>query len=281
MSLFIRASDLKRTKAVIKTGIFTLDEECGGLSHPSLTVISGEFGAGKSTLGYQVLSYALMAGWEAVVVDTEGTFSLKRITEIIKTQFRAEEMEFNESVLDRLHYALAPTLEELIGYKGLKGKKPSFEGRGVFEHIVGAKLVLIDSLGVIREEFPSRELFYARTKVLSRLIREIAKLRANGVSVIMTDHVYERPSGNGERRIYGGTYVEHFATHHIFIKKVKGIKRKIVTLDFPNCPEMEITAYICRAGLVDAVEASEEEVGECCGPFVKDPKHPRECKKNY
>jgi len=274
--VFVRVSDLKSTSK-IKTGILTLDEQCGGLSRSSFTVLSGEFGAGKTALGYQILAHVLMEG-EVAIIDTEGTFNLRRFAEIAKAQLEAEGVQFEDALLDKVHYALTPTLEELIGFKGFEGKKPVFEGRGVFEELKKRKFaaILIDSLGVIREEFPGRELLYARTKVMSRLVREFARLRAKGTTIIATNHIYEGIEG---KEIYGGSYIKHFATYHILIEKKGGIKRKVVTLDFPECPKMEITTYLCRAGLVDALEAEEEEVEECCGPFVKKVMHPRVCKK--
>lgn len=276
--MFVRASDLVKAKK-LRTGILTIDTECGGLSHPSFVVISGEYGSGKTALGYQLLSYALMDfDQDVAVIDTEGTFSLKRFAEIAKAHFEARGKEFDHSVLDRLHVALAPTLEELIGFKGFRGKKPVFEGRGVFGDLerINASAVLIDSLGIIREEFAGRELLYARTKAVARLVREIAGLRARGASVIATNHIYEGMKG---RDIYGGTYIKHFATYHILIEKKEGIRRKIVALDFPDCPNLSAGAFICRAGLIDRLEADEEEIEECCGAFVESPRHPLVCKK--
>jgi DNA repair protein RadA len=233
----------------ITTSSEALNELLGkGVETRAITEAFGEFGSGKSQLGFQLAINAQLPAdrgglnGEVVFIDTEGTFRPERIVQLAN----AVGLDSVEA-LKRIHVArayssdhqmlLADKIDELIR-----------SGKNI-------KLIVVDSLtSLFRAEFVGRGTLADRQQRLNRHMHALQKLAdKHNVAVFITNQVMANPAiffGNPTQAI-GGHIVGHAATYRLYLRKSKGQKRIARLIDSPHLPEGEAVFMVTEEGIKD------------------------------
>lgn len=235
----------------ITTGSLELDKLLGhGVETHGITEAFGEFGSGKSQLGFQLAVNAQLPveqgglNGEVVFIDTEGTFRPERIVQICAAK------GLNSSdVLKKIHHArahsadhqmlLAEKIEELI-------QKQNFN----------IKLVIVDSMtALFRAEYIGRGTLADRQQKLNKLMHILQRLSDKfNLAVYITNQVMANPAiffGNPTQAI-GGHILGHGSTYRLYLRKSKGEKRIARLIDSPHLPEGEAVFAVKTEGITDA-----------------------------
>lgn len=168
----------------ISTGLPQLDRAIGGsafgIPKKRMTLLTGPFSTGKTSLAFNILAQHQKAGMECLWVDTEGTFDKDHATMCgvdIGSLLLAKQSEYAEKVLD--------TIENFV----IHSKN---------------KLVVLDSYGglSIRDEMEkdaSGADFGAKAKMFTRWLRKIkVYLDMNNCSLIVMGYEYVRMGAPGK-----------------------------------------------------------------------------------
>lgn len=219
----------------------------GGIETQCITEFIGEYGVGKSQICMQ-LSITVQLSEEdgglngkALFIDTEGTFSPRRVYEI------AEARGLNpEETLENIMYARCYNSDHQI-----------FMAEKVFEIAEKEKvrLLVVDSLiSHFRGEYVGRENLAERQQKLNRYIHLLLRLaEIYNLAVVVTNQIQSNPNvffGNPERPA-GGNVVAHASTHRVHIRKSKGNQRVARIIDSPYLPEQEAFFKITERGVED------------------------------
>ncbi len=250
---FMSAEELlERRKDVgkITTGSDNLNKLLGGgVETQSITETHGEFGSGKSQVGFQLAINVQLSeekgglDGDVVFIDTEGTFRPERIMQI------AENMGVDsKKALRRIHVArafssdhqmlLVEKIPELIKESGKK-----------------VKLVIVDSLtGLFRSEYVGRGTLANRQQKLNRHLHSLQRVADRyNIAVYVTNQVMSRPDiffGNPDKAV-GGHVLGHAATFRVYLRKSKGSKRIARLIDSPSLPEGEAVFSVDTPGIRD------------------------------
>lgn len=221
----------------------------GGVETQAITEAFGEFGSGKSQLGFQLAVNAQLPveqgglNGEVVFVDTEGTFRPERIMQVATAKGLVP-----AEVLKKLHVArafssdhqmlLVDKIEDMIQKQG-----------------VNVKLVIIDSLtSLFRSEFTGRGTLADRQQKLNKHLHTLQKLADKyNLAVYITNQVMANPAiffGNPTQAI-GGHILGHASTYRLFLRKSKGEKRIARLIDSPHLPEGEAVFAVRTEGIGD------------------------------
>lgn len=240
----------KRTSvSKITTGSTNLDKLLGGgVETQAITEAYGQFGSGKSQLGFQLACAVQLpkdqGGLDGacLFIDTEHTFRPERIVQIAKHLGLDP-----EKTLKNIHVARAFNSEHQIL---LIEKAPEMiEEKGI-------KLIIIDSItSHFRSDFVGRGELAPRQQKLNRHLHQLQRLAdAYNVAVYITNQVMFDPSvmfGDPVRAI-GGAIMGHAATYRIYLRKGKEGTRIAKMIDAPNIPEGEAVFKLTENGIADA-----------------------------
>src|SRR3989344_6729275 len=242
---------IRQNTGRITTGSAELNKLLGGgVETGALTEGFGEFGSGKSQLGFQLAVNAQLPveqgglNGHVVFIDTEGTFRPERIRQI------AEAKGLNpDELLKNIHVArayssdhqmlLAEKVSELIQKDGLP-----------------IKLIIIDSLtSLFRSEYSGRGTLADRQQKLNKHLHLLQQLSDKfNLAVYITNQVMANPAiffGNPTQAI-GGHIVGHAATYRMYLRKSKANKRIARLIDSPHLPEGEAVFTVSTDGIGDA-----------------------------
>ncbi len=240
-----------RQKRYLTTGSQSLDEILGGgISTGSITEISGEFASGKTQLVFQLCINAQLpvenGGLEGKVyfLDTEGTFSVKRVLEMsIANPVNKDPHEY----LKNIFVARAFNAEHQIQLINDADKLLKEEN---------IRLLVIDSVAAhFRSEYHGKEQLATRQQKLmahaERLNRyadsyDIAIVTTNQVLASMDKYL----SGQGVEPALGYAW-GHRPQTRIFLRKQKGSARLARIIDSPELPEREAVFYVTEKGIQD------------------------------
>ncbi len=241
---------LERRKNIAKitTGSKNLDSLLGGgIETQAITEMYGQYGSGKSQLGFQLAVNAQLpkekGGLEGKVlwIDTEHTFRPERITQMAK----ALELD-PEKVLKNIFVARAFNSEHQVF---LIEKSPEMIEK---ENI---KLIVIDSLtSHFRADFVGRGELAARQQKLNKHLHQLQRLAdAYNLAVYVTNQVMADPSvlfGDPTRAV-GGHVLAHMATYRCYLRRGKANTRICRLVDSPGLPEGEAVFKITDVGIRD------------------------------
>ncbi|HKZ49641.1 MAG TPA: DNA repair and recombination protein RadA [Candidatus Nanoarchaeia archaeon] len=221
----------------------------GGVETRGITEAFGEFGSGKSQLGFQLVVNAQLPkeqgglGGQVIFVDTEGTFSPERIVQLAKAAGLDPVTVLKNTRVARAYSSdhqmlLVDKIDELIRNEG-----------------VNVKLIVIDSLtSLFRSEFAGRGSLADRQQKINRHLHTLQKLAdVHGLAIFMTNQVMANPAiffGNPTQAI-GGHIVGHAATYRLYLRKSKGEKRIARLIDSPHLPEGEAVFNVTTEGIKD------------------------------
>ena len=243
-----RLMEMEERLPKLTTGVRGIDELLqGGLRAGELYEFAGEFGTGKTQLCHQ-LSVTVqlpeerggLAG-KAVYIDTEGTFSPRRVLAM------AERFGLGRKALDRV-----------VVFKPLNtGELEKFvrnELSGYLED--GARLVVIDSvIALYRAQYRGMEWLARRQQAINYLLDWLKRWsRIYQAVAVITNQVltHPLPSGIALRIPAGGNIIAHASTHRFLMRKA-GDAWLIECLDSPRIPKgASVQFKITEAGVEDA-----------------------------
>ncbi|MBI2124228.1 DNA repair and recombination protein RadA [Candidatus Pacearchaeota archaeon] len=240
----------------ITTGSKNLNNLLGGrgVETKAITEAYGQYGSGKSQLGFQLLLNVQLplenggANGKAVIIDTEGTFRPERIKQL------AEAIGANpEKVLKNIFVARAFNSDHQILLldritEMVKNGEP-------------IKLVVVDSLTAhFRAEFAGRGQLADRQQKLNKYLHNLMKLAEQcNIAVYVTNQVMANPAmmfGDPTTPV-GGNIVGHMSTYRMYLRRGKKDSRVAKLIDSPNLPDSEAIFFLTTGGLKDG--AVEEE----------------------
>ncbi len=240
-----KQKDIKR----ITTGSKALDTLLGGgVPTQAITEFFGEFGSGKTQVGFQLCVNVQLPegegglGGGAFFIDTEGTFRSYRIVEIAK----ALNLD-PKNVLKNIKVARAFSTDHQIL---LTEKIPDLIDQGF-----GGKLIVVDSLtGLFRAEFVGRGTLADRQQKLNQYIHLLQRLADRyNIAVYVTNQVMARPDilfGDPTAAV-GGHVIAHGCGYRVYLRKAKQNKRVARLIDAPDLPPGEIVFQITNEGIRD------------------------------
>ncbi len=239
----------RTTVAKITTGCKSLDTLLeGGVETQAITESYGQFGSGKSQLGFQ-LSVMVQLPKErggldgaCLFIDTENTFRPERIVQIA----RALKLE-PEKVLRNIYVARAfNSSHQML----LIEKAPeTIEDKKI-------KLIVVDSLtSHFRADFSGRGELAGRQQKLNRHLHQLQRLAdAYNLAVYITNQVMSDPAmlfGDPTRPV-GGNILGHMSTYRLYMRRGKEGTRICKVIDAPNLAEGEAVFRITENGVSDA-----------------------------
>ena len=223
----------------------------GGIETQAITEAFGEFGSGKSQIGFEIAVNAQLPpeqgglGGDVVFIDTEGTFRPERIKQIADAKGLHAEDFLRKIRVARAYSSdhqmlLAEKVEELIQKQG-----------------VNVRLVIVDSLtALFRSEFTGRGTLADRQQKINKHLHTLQRLADKyNLAIYITNQVMANPAiffGNPTQPI-GGHIIGHASTYRLYLRKSKGEKRIARLIDSPHLPEGEAVFTVKTEGIGDAI----------------------------
>ena len=256
--------EIYKNKRKLTTGSQKFDEILGGgISTGAITEIIGEYASGKTQLAFQLcinvqLPYEL-GGLEgnAYFIDTEGTFSAKRIFEIAHNKKQLfQDIPDPETILENIHVGRAYNAEHQIGL--IKEAEKIISQNKV-------RLLIIDSVAAhFRAEYIGKDSLAPRAQALMSHAALLTRLADTyDLVILVTNQVMASID-----KFVGATATEPalgFAWGHrpqtrIFLRKQRGTARIARIIDSPELPELETVFFITERGVEDGMPREDHEI---------------------
>ncbi len=232
----------------ISLGCKSLDNLLGGgIETQAITEVYGQFGSGKTQIGFQLAVNAQLPkeqgglGGRVIWIDTENTFRPERIVQIAK----ALKMD-PEKTLKNIFVSRAFNSEHQILLVEKLPEKIEEEN---------IKLIIIDSItSHFRADFVGRGELASRQQKLNRHLHQLQRLAdAYNLSVYITNQVMARPDilfGDPIQAI-GGHVLAHQATYRCYLRRGRENTRICRLVDSPGLPEGEAVFKVTEDGIKD------------------------------
>ncbi len=233
----------------LTTGSNSLDSLLeGGIWEKEITELSGNFASGKTQLCFQLAVNAQLSkdrgGLEGKVfyIDTEGTFSAKRVAEMAL----GNEMD-PQKVLRNIYVGKALDTDHQL--KLIKKVAEIATEENI-------KLVIVDSLAAhFRTDYIDKERLPERQQKIMQQGSLLATLAFTyGMAVVVTNQVVARvddfATGGASQPALGQAWA-HRPQTRILLRKSPGLARIARLFDSPRKPESEEIFYITADGIRD------------------------------
>jgi len=215
----------------------------GGYEKDIINCIYGQFATGKTNFCLMALSELLKQNKKVIYIDTESSFSLERLKQIMGKDYSKEK------------------LKNIIMFKPTSFK----EQIEVFDKLIKINLdkisaIFVDSigmlyrleLGLIRDEDVEKEEEKERIRKINlalarqlRILNEIA--RKKKVAVIVTNQVYQSIVDN-QIHMVGGDILKYWSKCLIQLEHL-GDKRKAILVKHRSLPQKEFFYRIVEKGI--------------------------------
>jgi len=235
--------------------IFTI-EEMGtkGVKAGETYEFFGSFRSGKSQICHQLCVTVQIPpelgglGKKAIYIDTEGTFSPSRISQManrLKAELGWDKPV--EDILQNIMYARAKNSDMQIG---IAHKLKELLGEDGEEY----GLLIVDSVSAhFRAEYAGRGSLAERQQTLNNHLSILGRIADTyGLAVVVTNQVQANPAqffGDPTQAV-GGNIMGHWATHRCYLRKSKGEKRVLKVYDSPVIGEVEAVFEITEEGVL-------------------------------
>lgn len=247
--------DIEKKRGKISTGSNELDAILGGgVWTQELTEFAGGFSSGKTQLCFQLCINVQLPfedgglNANAFFIDTERTFSTKRIEEIASYR----QLNVHE-VLERIIVARSLNTHHLFGIvKQLEQYIP--------KHNI--KLVVIDSFASpFRSEYVGKDSLVERQQKIMQLAEQLVMIAVKyDVAVVVTNQIIANIDdflfGRAEEPALGYAWA-HRPQQRVFLRKSRGTARIARLFDSSRMPEREALFYVTEAGISDALFQSD------------------------
>jgi len=234
--------------ARITTGCKALDELLGGgIQTQAITEAFGQFGSGKSQLGFQLSVNVQLpkekGGLEGncLFIDTENTFRPQRIVQM------AEALGLEgEKVLKNIYVARAYTSDHQVFL--IEKANEIIEEKKI-------KLIVVDSLtSHFRSDYIGRGELAPRQQKLNKHLHTLQKLADSyNLAVYVTNQVLANPAilfGDPTTPV-GGHVLAHQATYRLYLRKSSQDKKIAKMVDAPDLPTGECVFKVVPEGIRD------------------------------
>jgi len=214
----------------------------GGIPTGTLTQFYGSFGSGKSQILFTQSVLEASKGNLVLFIDTERTFSKKRLLEI------AENRGFDTSILENIKLITTPSSNELMILVAKLGRVISEieeqEGKKV-------RVVSIDSLTApFRSDYVGLDELVERQQKLNWVLRNLLRLSEVKDFAVMFSNQVVAAIGSHEKFVPVGGYITTHISNHLFkLLRWKQRKRVLRIYDVPFLPEMDIYFKITKKGV--------------------------------
>ena len=244
--------DEQRSKRYLSTGSQAFDEILGGgIATGSITEIAGEFSSGKSQICFQLCINAIISedfgglNGKVFFVDTEGTFSAKRVLQI--ATFNRAKLDPHE-ILKNIFVARSFNADHQIQIVN--------EADNLLKN-ENVRLIIIDSIAShFRSEYHGKEQLIERQQKIMALAEKLQKYADSyDLAIITTNQVLASIdnylAGKVAEPALGYAW-GHRPQTRIWLRKLKGNSRVARIIDSPELPEKEATFYITDEGITDS-----------------------------
>ncbi len=232
----------------ISTGSKALDELLGGgVETQAITETYGQFGSGKSQIGFQLSINVQLPpekgglNGNCLFIDTEATFRPERLKQIAEAMGVDPEKALKKIFVARAYNSdhevfLVEKSSEIIQEKNIK-------------------LLIVDSLtSHFRADYIGRGELAPRQQKLNKLLHNLQRLAdSHNIAIFVTNQVLANPAilfGDPTRPI-GGHVLAHQTTYRVYLRKSSGEKRIAKMMDSPNLPPGECVFKITPDGIRD------------------------------
>lgn len=244
--------DEQRSKKYLSTGSQAFDEILGGgVSTGSITEIAGEYSSGKSQICFQLCINAIIPedygglGGKVFFVDTEGTFSPKRVLQIANyNRAKLDPMDILKNIFVARSYNADHQIQIVNEADSLLKTE-------------NVRLIIIDSMAShFRSEYHGKEQIIERQQKIMAHAEKLQKYAdAYDLAVITTNQVLASIdnylAGKASEPALGYAW-GHRPQTRIWLRKMKGNTRIARIIDSPELPEKEATFYITDEGITDS-----------------------------
>ena len=242
--------ELEAKRGKISTSSNELDGILGGgIWTQELTELAGGFGSGKTQLCFQLCINVQLPkeegglGGNAFFIDTERTFSPRRIVEIASYRnLDVEEILTNITVGSAINtdhlFSIVDQLDELIPENNIK-------------------LLIVDSFAShFRSEYIGKGRLVERQQRIMQIAEELLMLAVkHDIAIIVTNqiiaNVEEFLFGSPEEPALGFAWA-HRPQQRVFLRKSRGSSRIARLFDSSRMPEREALFYVTESGITDA-----------------------------
>jgi len=238
---------------LLNTGTVLDDLFGGGLSAGQTVELYGEFASGKTQACFTFIVEAASEGF-VIIIDSEDTFSRKRILQIAKARGKDVEV-INKNIMV---YKPERWEQQVSIPANLPDPLPN-----------KLRLVVIDSLMALfrsTPEFAGRSNLGKRQELIRWHLRQFKKIaKKDGAIIIYTNQVYDEPVANpfmpkwASQRPVGGHSVAHIGDYRIFLRKARGNVRIAKLVDNSEIPPAERIFQINEKGIDDLSPEQREE----------------------
>jgi len=235
----------KERQILLNTGTVLDDLFGGGLSAGQTVELYGEFASGKSQACFTFIVEAASEGL-VIVIDSEDTFSRKRIIQIAEARGKDMEIINNNIML----YKPERWEQQVSIPANLPDPLPA-----------KLRLVVIDSLMALfrsTPEFAGRQNLGKRQELIRWHLRQFKKIaKEQGAIIVYTNQVYDTPVANPFLPKWacqcpvGGHSVAHIGDYRIFLRKASGNVRIARLVDNSEIAPAERVFQINENGIDD------------------------------
>lgn len=216
----------------------------------------GAFRSGKSQLCHQLCVTVQLPedkgglGKKAIFLDTEGTFSPSRLTQIA-TRIKLEK-NWDKSVDDILKDIIYARVKNSDSQQAIVHKLLEFLGDNPNEY----GILILDSVSAhFRAEYAGRGTLAERQQTLNYHLSVLHRIADTyGLIIAVTNQVQSNPAqffGDPTNAV-GGNIMGHWAGTRCYLRKSKGEKRIIKIYDSPVLPENEAVFEITESGVTSS-----------------------------
>jgi len=216
----------------------------------------GAFRSGKSQLCHQLCVTVQLPeekgglGKKAIFLDTEGTFSPSRLTQIA-TRIKLER-NWDKPVNDILKDIIYARVKNSDSQQAVVHKLLEYLG----EHPEEYGILIMDSVSAhFRAEYAGRGTLAERQQTLNYHLSVLHRIADTyGLIIAVTNQVQSNPAqffGDPINAV-GGNIMGHWAGTRCYLRKSKGEKRIIKIYDSPVLPENEAVFEITESGVMSS-----------------------------
>lgn len=189
-------------------------------------------------------------GASVVYIDTENTFSAKRIRDIVEERGLGDVNTFLDNIIIARAYNSSHQvlLMEQMGETLKENERDVKEGKAK-----PIKVIIVDSAtGPAREDYLGRGKLGARQMMLQKYLGDLNRFaEVHNILVVITNQVLGNPEPFGQpMKAVGGHTVSHKPKHIVWLKK-SGKKNVAKMEDSPEIGKNEVIFYLTKSGVSD------------------------------
>jgi len=254
------AKHLEWRRNVIKripTGAISLDNLLlGGIPTSSITVLSGEWGTGKTQFCFQLAVNAVKLGRVVAWIETEpSTFSPERIMQISEGSGVKINPE-KDIMLIPSSFVMTPH-SQFLAYEAIERKCKA--------NNLDLGLLVVDSFTArFRSFYSGRDQLPARSSEMARHFGYLEELANKfNCAVVLTSQVMDTPDAGtqlhniiktGTRKEYvGGNILKHSGNYMLTLQKKSGDEYELIVADSSEIPRSSAIFRILPSGIRDVV----------------------------